>query len=72
VSVHNNRTDAEFNSTPITDVFKHILPQGRGSVYVSVRDLPDILTSLVLAKKYFGISVMLFEDESSLYKLCDL
>jgi hypothetical protein len=57
ISVTNNRTDAIFNSSPITDVFKERLPELRGQIDVDYSELSSILSDLLVARPYFGISV---------------
>jgi hypothetical protein len=57
IFVGNNRTDTLMFSTPITEVFTGRLPKLFGYLEVSKEDLIDVLTNLIWAKTYFGISV---------------
>lgn len=63
VEVHNDRTDTVFNSSPITEIFKDYLPKMVGTLLLPREKLPLILTDLMTATSYFGISVTV-EDAS--------
>jgi hypothetical protein len=67
ISVNNDRTDTVFNSSPITEVFAGYLPKLVGEIEVSGEQLATILTDLITAKQYFGISVGLFDDNKTIF-----
>jgi len=64
IIVYNDRTDAKFNSTPITEVFAERLPNLRGEVEVSLPELVKIVVLLLtIEKRYFGVWVYIKDQK---------